>query len=1007
LSLKIFISFQNVTKYDEANGFGIQPAGRFITAAFLKDLTGDSAMKLFGGHDLWGVIIATALLSGCSPHGSFFSNQISKSDRAPLLNGSAAGISVQSSKDTPQSSPTVFPANSSSSFHRTGSATSATSWGVGSDSPSDFLTYGPYTTLFKHGTYKASFKLRLDNVKADNLPIGSIEVYDSSSQQSLAKKDFHRQNFAAPMVFQDFDLTFSVADSSVLEFRVFYYGYSYLEHAQTSVVQISDVAPTVFLANGPTSFHRTGSATSATSWGAWVESPPDFLTFGPYTTLFKNGSYKASFKLRLDNVDADNSTVGFIDVYDSSASRILARKEFRRRDFASPMTYQDFDLTFFVTDSSVLEFRVFYYGHSYLEHAQTSVLQLSSSTPTTFLANSETSFHVVGSATSDTSWGAWTTSPSGFMTYGPYTSLFRSGSFKASFRLRLDNVDADDLYLGFIEVYDSAAQESLGRRAFHRREFSTPMAYQDLDLTFTAGDASVLEFRVFYSGGSYVEHAQTTVRQVSATALQDLTYDGSSSDLAHSIGNPKGTAWETYTTDQNGYMTLGPGTRLLPVGTSTATFTLAVDNNQADNGEVLRLEAVDVTNNQLLATRLVRRQDFSAPMVAQDFDLSFELKQQAAIDLRVYSYGRSYIQHLRTKVRPDRLTLNSLWDGTAHFEPRVNSNLGNVSSLVALDGIEYAFERQAFTSPGCQDGIGLRTVVRMSKDQGITWSDPVLAMDAPGGNGADACMVTDGSAFYDAETDVWHAVYQCIGKPNSGGWKLCHYSKSGSSPMGAFTPDASNPVVKGGQLWSQICSGSGKACPTSMVDEGTAQIIGKTNGYYYVTFHGANFESGRNTGARGVARTSDFKNWEVSGADLPGNAMMAPTDCNAWNANWGPGGCIGEGDASLIRSGGYNYMLVEAADKSLNCTPGQKWVFGLVRSPILAPSGSWENYASNPLVMDPIDSPNGCSLQYMNFVRNRGDLFLSFGYHSSLGTFPDIFYQLVDGPGPARVSPPQ
>jgi hypothetical protein len=868
------------------------------------------------------------------------------------------------------------------------------------------MTYGPYTSLFRNGTFKASFKLRLDNVDADNLTIGYVEVYDSASGKSLAKTEFHRRDFVAPMAYQDFDLTFTAGGSSVLEFRVYYYGYSYLEHAQTSVIQIAP-APTVFFANSPTSYHQTGSATSSTSWAVWSNSPSGFMTYGPYTSLFRNGTYKVNFKLRLDNVSADDLAIGYVEVYDSASSQSLAKKEFRRRDFASPMTYQDFDLTFSVGNSGVLEFRVYYYGYSYLEHAQTSVFQVSSVAPTSFLANSQTSYHQIGSATSSTSWGVWTSNPSGFMTYGPYTSLFRNGTFKASFKLRLDNVSADDMIIGYVDVYDSASQQLLGRRAFRRREFNAPMTYQDIDLTFTAGNSSVLEFRVFYYSGSYLEHAQTTVTPVSTTAPTDLSFNGNSSDYRHNIGNPNGTAWETYVTDGAGYMTIGPRTRVLPVGTSTATFTLAVDNNQADNGSVLRLEAFDVASNQLLATRLVTRRDFLVAGMPQNFDLNFELKQPGTIDLRVYSYGISYIKHVQTKVRSDRFSLNSLWNGTAHFEPRVRSYLGNVSSLVALDGVEYAFERQTFNNPGCDNNEGLRTVVRMSSDHGITWTDPVIALNAPGGNGADACMVTDGGAFYDAETDVWHALYQCLGKPNTGGWKLCHYTKSGASPIGAFVADSANPVVKGGQLWSQICSGSGKACPSTMVDEGTTQIIRKTNGYYYVTFHGANISGGKSTGARGVARTRDFRTWEVSGADLPGNAMLAPADCNPWNANWGTGGCIGEGDASMIRSGGYNYMLVEAADKSLSCTPGQKWVFGLMRNTNLGPSGTWENYGYNPLVVGQTDSPNGCTLQYMNFIRDRGDIFLSFGYYSTSAWYPTIFYQLVEGPGPARVSPPK
>jgi hypothetical protein len=624
-----------------------------------------------------------------------------------------------------------------------------------------------------------------------------------------------------------------------------------------------------------------------------------------------------------------------------------------------------------------------------------------------FFANSPSSFHVVGSAGSDSSWVALSSSKPGYLTYGPYTSSFRNGVYKANFKLRVDNVDADENDIGRLEVYDSASQRVLAQRTFHRREFTTPMAYQDFELTFTSSNTSILEFRVYYIGNSYLEHAQTSITPISMDVPSDLVVDANSYSFTHDIGNASDHAWETRVTDGPGYMTRGPRSRLLPIDIGTATFTLAVDNNSADNLSVLRLEVVDVATNQVLATRLVKRQDFRSPMTPQEFDLTYELRVPGEIDFRVYSYATSYIKHFQTVVKSDRVGFEALWNGTAHFEPRTRSMLGSTSSVVALDGVEYAFVRQYFPKhPGCDGDVTLKTGVSMSSDHGVTWTDPVTILDAPSGNGPDACMVTDGSAFYDAETDVWHMLYQCLGKSGSGGWQLCHYTKQGSSPMGAYTPDSANPVVRGGQLWSKICGGYGKACPANMVDEGTVQIIRKTNGYYYVTFHGANsLSGGRTGGARGVARTRDFKTWETSGADLPGNAMMSPADCNVWDANWSPGGCIGEGDASLIRSGGYNYMLVEATDKSLICTPGQQWVFGLMRSRGLNPSGYWENYVANPFVMDPVDTPWGCRLQYMNFTRDRGDVFLSFGYASAAGTFPNRIYQLVKGPGPSRVIP--
>ena len=41
----------------------------------------------------------------------------------------------------------------------------------------------------------------------------------------------------------------------------------------------------------------------------------------------------------------------------------------------------------------------------------------------------------------------------------------------------------------------------------------------------------------------------------------------------------------------------------------------------------------------------------------------------------------------------------------------------------------------------------------------------------------------------------------------TGGWNLCHYYLQGTSPLAMFTANPQNPVVKGGQLFSQICAG--------------------------------------------------------------------------------------------------------------------------------------------------------------------------------------------------------
>ena len=226
--------------------------------------------------------------------------------------------------------------------------------------------------------------------------------------------------------------------------------------------------------------------------------------------------------------------------------------------------------------------------------------------------------------------------------------------------------------------------------------------------------------------------------------------------------------------------------------------------------------------------------------------------------------------------------------------------------------------------------------------------------------------------------------------------------------MGLFVRDSHNPVVRGGQLWGSICQGQGKSCPTNEVDKGTPQIIGKLNGYYYyyyyyynyyVTFHGAAYDNVI-YGARGIARiagTTDFVTWETSGGDLPGDAIHSKRDCNKRDVAW-QDGCIGIGAARLLRSGGYNYSLAEAADKSLVCQVNQNWVVGLLRSKTYSASGAWENYLGNPLFTSLTTSPVGCALQYMSLFRDRGETYLTVGVYVPEYGWPNYTYQLTDAP---------
>lgn len=319
-------------------------------------------------------------------------------------------------------------------------------------------------------------------------------------------------------------------------------------------------------------------------------------------------------------------------------------------------------------------------------------------------------------------------------------------------------------------------------------------------------------------------------------------------------------------------------------------------------------------------------------------------------------------------------SMDDFWAGSAFFYPSVSIPAGGAAfqqvdagtRVVVVNSTWYLFGRYDLgATVKCPDGE-ISINVRASVDQGRTWTPPSVLVKP---DEVTTCIYADGSGFFDAETQTWHYIVQVLDVGNVGGWMLCHFYLAGPKPFGQWQPNPNNPVVKGGQLFNQICAGTGKHCQVGMVDEGTPEIVEKVGGDFYVTFHG--YDYSRKLAVRGVARTPDFASWQVTGGAgaLPGDVIFSAADCNSWNVPW-TGGCIGSGEASILRGpSGYMYQVIEAADKELGCETGwdsQWWPLGIVRSSTWAPSTHWEQMHTTPLVGGPKgNQPRiGCSIQY-------------------------------------------
>src|SRR5579884_1550612 len=367
--------------------------------------------------------------------------------------------------------------------------------------------------------------------------------------------------------------------------------------------------------------------------------------------------------------------------------------------------------------------------------------------------------------------------------------------------------------------------------------------------------------------------------------------------------------------------------------------------------------------------------------------------------------------------------MEAFWQGKAHFaemrdidwsKPPYNAHDEGEGwfgkPMPFPDGKWYLFSRQTIRrKPDYCPLQGWRVIVRESSDQGRTWSNPATVAAAPGLRKApDACGIVDGSSYYDNTTNTWQMLAQCVAAHNTGGWRMCHYTRRGSSPMGRFTAD-DRPAVRGGELWSRICHHPRAICdPRNTHDEGTPDIVYKKRGYFYVTFHG--FDPATKEGFRGVAKTADFHHWIVAGPGLPDAPIFAPPECRAWNP-----GCIGGGEASTLIAGKYQYMMIETPSLSLACTPGQTWPIALLRAPKNAfppwSSPLWQPFRANPLLQTAWPSSRAkCALQYPRWAVGANHtvyiLYEDFDYRHAPARPPALrrrLLKLVAGGGPAVV----
>ncbi|MCR8843750.1 hypothetical protein NQ117_08625 [Paenibacillus sp. SC116] len=230
-----------------------------------------------------------------------------------------------------------------------------------------------------------------------------------------------------------------------------------------------------------------------------------------------------------------------------------------------------------------------------------------------------------------------------YLSYGPYANDMALGLWNISWKLKLDKPVNSTNAVVKIDVYDSATNTVLGERVITAREFYYAGATQSFDLKIAHANVSRnLEFRVFWYGEYDISFEQVTAAKLAAAPYNKRW---EATDLAHSVGRAKQTNGSANTfEDEPGFLSYGPYENKLARGTYLAQWNLLIDNNSANNEEVVKLEVYDYDADEIIQSKIITRGQFAGANKYQQFDIKFNINHPShRLELRTYWMDKAYI----------------------------------------------------------------------------------------------------------------------------------------------------------------------------------------------------------------------------------------------------------------------------------------------------------------------------------------------------------------------------
>lgn len=296
--------------------------------------------------------------------------------------------------------------------------------------------------------------------------------------------------------------------------------------------------------------------------------------------------------------------------------------------------------------------------------------------------------------------------------------------------------------------------------------------------------------------------------------------------LFHQVGQQEFDGWAgNPSLDPPGYLCYGPYTTVIYPGPMDATFALMVDSN-IGNDIVATIDVYDVTANQILASKDVKRSDFSA---------SWQYEQ---IHLNFYVPAWNHTLEFRTFFH-DVATIKHEWVGIAEgYYPHWDGYDASFPSVVKDNG-EYflVYEGSAYNNSTWAGDIGLS----MSAD-GLNFHRHINNVILENGSGWESINI--GTPSLEKFGSTWHLYYHGYNGND------CQVGVATGTDILNLNKDGLKiPVVNG--TWEAGTIGK------------RSSLIQGPSGFYYMAYEGSTDPPYDTANwSTGLARSVDKLNWD-------------------------------------------------------------------------------------------------------------------------------------------------